>query len=64
MTTSARPHSRREASGAIGGPTGEAKVLDLIRDGTRRANLVAEETLYEAKKAMRLDFGARTLTPR
>jgi len=37
---------------------------DLIRDGTRRANLVAEETLYEAKKAMRLDFGARTLTPR
>ncbi len=38
-------------------PQGEATVLDVIRGGIRRANLVAEETLYQAKKAMRLDLG-------
>ncbi len=42
-------------------PAGEEKILDIIRDGTRRANQAAEETLYLAKKAMRLDFGPRTL---
>ncbi len=42
-------------------PAGEAKVEELIREGTRRANAVAEETLHQAKKAMHLDFGPRDL---
>lgn len=52
----------REKRAAYDSPAGEAKILEIIRDGTRRANLVAEDTLYEAKKAMRLDFGPRSLT--
>lgn len=52
----------REKRAAYDTPAGEAKILEIIRDGTRRANAVAEETLFEAKKAMRLDFGPRTLT--
>jgi hypothetical protein len=35
--------------------------MDVIRDGTRRANVVAEETLAMAKGAMKLDFGRREL---
>jgi len=37
-------------------------VIEIIRRGTARANEVAEETLHLAKKAMSLDFGARSLT--
>jgi tryptophanyl-tRNA synthetase len=44
-------------------PGGDDLVIDIIREGTRRANLVAEETLHMAKSAMQLDFGRRTLTP-
>jgi tryptophanyl-tRNA synthetase len=40
---------------------GDEKIIDIIRAGTKRANAVAEETLYMAKKAMKLDFGRRTL---
>ncbi|HEY2586475.1 MAG TPA: tryptophan--tRNA ligase [Tepidisphaeraceae bacterium] len=36
-------------------------VLDLLREGTRRANLVAEETLQLAKQAMKQDYFRRTL---
>jgi tryptophanyl-tRNA synthetase len=43
-------------------PGGDDVVLDIIKDGTRRANVVAEETVYLAKKAMKLDFGRRGLT--
>lgn len=39
-------------------------VIDVLRAGTRKANLVAEETLALAKKAMRQDFFARELTVR
>jgi tryptophanyl-tRNA synthetase len=42
-------------------PGGDDLVVDIIRAGTKRANAVAEETLYMAKRAMRLDFGTRTL---
>ncbi len=42
-------------------PDGDAMILDIIKAGTRRANLVAEETLFLAKKAMNMDFGRRTL---
>ena len=37
-------------------------VMDALRIGTRRANIVAEETLALAKKAMHQDFFPRTLT--
>jgi tryptophanyl-tRNA synthetase len=36
-------------------------VLDALRDGTRRANVLAEETLYLAKKAMKQDYFERSL---
>ncbi len=42
-------------------PGGDDAVIDIIKDGTRRANVIAEETLHLAKKAMKLDFGARVL---
>src|SRR5437763_5082822 len=34
-------------------------VIDVLKDGTRRANAVAEETLLLAKKAMKQDYFAR-----
>jgi tryptophanyl-tRNA synthetase len=37
-------------------------VIDVLREGTKRANVVAEETLAMAKKAMRQDFFGRELT--
>lgn len=43
------------------GEAGDEKVLQILREHTRRANEAAEETLYMAKEAMRLDFGAREL---
>lgn len=42
-------------------PGGDDLVIDIIKDGTRRANVVAEETLHLAKKAMKLDFGTRRI---
>ena len=43
------------------GTGGDDTVIDIIRAGTARANRIAEETLYMAKSAMRLDFGKRDL---
>lgn len=43
-------------------PAGDARVVEIIKDGVKRANATAEETLYMAKKAMGLDFGRRTLS--
>jgi tryptophanyl-tRNA synthetase len=37
-------------------------VLDVLREGTRRANAVAEETLGLAKRAMKQDYFPRTLS--
>src|SRR5205823_5690378 len=37
------------------------EVIDVLRAGTRRANIIAEETLALAKKAMKQDFFARDL---
>jgi tryptophanyl-tRNA synthetase len=37
-------------------------VLDVLRDGTRRANQVAEETLALAKRAMKQDYFPRKLS--
>jgi tryptophanyl-tRNA synthetase len=36
-------------------------VIDVLRAGTRRANIVAEETLILAKKAMKQDYFGRSL---
>jgi tryptophanyl-tRNA synthetase len=38
------------------------EVLDVLRDGTRRANIIAEETLALAKRAMKQDYFARALS--
>jgi tryptophanyl-tRNA synthetase len=42
-------------------PGGDDVIIDIIKDGVKRANVVAEETLYLAKKAMKLDFGKRVV---
>ncbi len=51
----------RERRKRYEGPGGEALVIDIIRAGTARGNALAEETLWRAKEAMRLDFFKRTL---
>jgi tryptophanyl-tRNA synthetase len=52
----------RERREKLEGPSGEAVVHDVITRGIRRGNEVAEETLYLAKQAMKLDFGPRRLS--
>src|SRR5690606_25627718 len=42
-------------------PGGDDAIIDIIRAGTARANILAEETLYRAKEAMGLGFGKRKL---
>ena len=37
-------------------------VIDVLRTGSRRANVLAEETLYRAKQAAKFDFHRRELT--
>lgn len=49
----------RERRAQYEGPDGADTVIDIIREGTKHANVVAEETLARAKEAMRLDFGPR-----
>lgn len=53
----------RERRAKLDGPEGDAKALDVIKSGVKRANAVAEETLHAAKRAMKMDFGARRLAP-
>lgn len=45
-------------------PGGDDLVIDVIKSGTVRANVVAEETLAMAKTAMRLGFFGRELRAR
>ena len=68
-------HVKQEVAAAINGllepmrqrraeyekPGGDDVVIDIIREGTKRANVIAEETLYLAKEAMGLGFGKREL---
>lgn len=51
----------RQRRADLAGEKGDEKVLQLLREHTRRANAAAEETLYRAKQAMKLDFGPREL---
>ena len=39
----------------------DARIVEILREHARRANVVAEETLAMAKAAMKLDFGPRSL---
>jgi len=43
------------------GAAGDDKILEIIREHTKRANNASEETLYLAKEAMKIDFVKRTL---
>lgn len=51
----------RERRAPYEGEQGDAKVLEILREHTRKANAAAEETLQLAKEAMGLDFGKRSL---
>tara|TARA_R110000782_G_scaffold53205_7_gene113428 strand:+ start:6660 stop:7727 length:1068 start_codon:yes stop_codon:yes gene_type:complete len=51
----------RERRADLAGEKGDEKILQLLRVHTRKANAAAEETLYRAKQAMKLDFGPREL---
>lgn len=51
----------RERRAQFDGPAGEKMIIEIIRDGTSRANRLAEETLWLAKQAMKLDLFPRTL---
>ncbi|MBX3201361.1 MAG: tryptophan--tRNA ligase [Labilithrix sp.] len=51
----------RERRAALEGEGGDRRVLEILRAHTVKANAVAEETLYAAKQAMKLDFGPRSL---
>jgi tryptophanyl-tRNA synthetase len=43
-------------------PGGDDAVIDIIKAGTTRGNVLAEGTLHRAKQAMRLDYGPRRLS--
>ncbi len=49
---------------AYEGGEGEKKIVDIIREGTARANVVAEETLAMAKEAMGLRYWMRAISAR
>ncbi|MCL2778215.1 MAG: tryptophan--tRNA ligase [Polyangiaceae bacterium] len=51
----------RERRAALEGEGGDKRVLEILRAHCAKANAVAEETLYAAKQAMKLDFGRRSL---
>ncbi len=51
----------RQRRATLETPEGESRVLEVIRQGIRKANDVAEETLAQAKKAMKLDFVSRSI---
>ncbi|MBX3385357.1 MAG: tryptophan--tRNA ligase [Phycisphaeraceae bacterium] len=51
--------ARREA---LETAEGEARVLEIIRSGIKRANVVAEETLAMSKRSMKLDFAERRIS--
>jgi tryptophanyl-tRNA synthetase len=49
----------RERRAAYEGPRGEAKILEILRAHTVRANAVGDQTLALTRAAMQLEFGAR-----
>jgi tryptophanyl-tRNA synthetase len=51
----------RDRRAKLDGEAGDAVIHDVIRKGAKRANEVAEETLYLAKEKLGVAFGRRTL---
>lgn len=51
----------RERRAKLDGEAGDRIALDVLRKGTARANVLAEETLIGAKRAMKMEFGGREL---
>lgn len=51
----------RERRAPYEGEAGDAKILEILREHTAKANAAAEETLALAKQAMKLDFVHRSL---
>ncbi len=51
----------RQRRARLEGEEGDRRVLEIIREGARRANEIAEETLHLAKQRMGFDFGPRRL---
>jgi len=51
----------RQRRAALEGEAGDRRVVEILRAHATKANAVAEETLYAAKQAMKLDFGRRSL---
>ena len=49
----------RERRANLEGPHGDEQAIETIRQGTAKANEVAEQTLALAKQAMSLNFGKR-----
>ena len=56
------PMRERRAKMEAGPSAGDDLVRDVIAKGVKKANAVAEETLYLAKKAMGLEFGKRAFS--
>ncbi len=54
----------RKRRKAYEGQAGERRIIEIMREGTARANELAEETLWLAKRAMRLDYFPRRLSIR
>jgi len=52
----------RERRAALEGEAGRKRVLEILEAHTQKANAIAEETLYAAKQAMKLDFGPRKIS--
>ena len=53
----------RKRRAELEGPDGEARVLEILKTHSAKANAVAEETLWKAKEAMGLGFFRRELRP-
>jgi tryptophanyl-tRNA synthetase len=53
----------RKRRAELEGPDGEARVLEILKTHSEKANAVAEETLWKAKEAMGLGFFRRELKP-
>jgi tryptophanyl-tRNA synthetase len=53
----------RKRRAELEGADGEARVLEILKTHSEKANAVAEETLWKAKEAMGLGFFRRELKP-
>lgn len=61
INTMLEPMRARRAE--LEGDAGDRKVVDLLKQHAKKANLVTEETFYLAKQAMGIDYGRRELKP-